>query len=195
MIRGLAGVIIWTDDPGQDGRLLPGHAWTDVSLGAFALRIVQVGRRPAGNREPFRRQGKSSSDPYRVMVNLDVEDIHASVRTAIERQGRVHSPAGARALGRVGVHLHRPGREYFATAGAAEGRLACLVPGGFQHVGGCIEDHVVNGYVDHGVADHLLSGCVDGVTDGLLEFQDLGVFALARAVRSDWAMSCAPELK
>ena len=77
MIRGLAGVIIWTDDLGRmvdfyrDTLGLTPHSerphfvsfkWGDVRLGIGSHSGVK-GR---------------SSDPYRVMVNLDVGDIHAT---------------------------------------------------------------------------------------------------------------------
>ena len=77
MIRGLAGVIIWTDDLGRmadfyrDTLGLKPHSerpsfvsfkWGDVRLGIGSHSGVKG----------------ASSDPYRVMVNLDVEDIHAA---------------------------------------------------------------------------------------------------------------------
>ena len=77
MIRGLAGVIIWTDDLGRmvdfyrDTLGMTPHSerphfvsfkWGDVRLGIGSHSGVKG----------------SSSDPYRVMVNLDVEDIHAT---------------------------------------------------------------------------------------------------------------------
>ena len=76
MIRGLAGAIIWTDDLGRmvgfyrDTLGLTPHSerpqfvsfkWGSVKLG--------IGKHSGVN--------GASSDPFRVMVNLDVEDIHA----------------------------------------------------------------------------------------------------------------------
>ena len=76
MIRGLAGVIIWTDDLDSmvefylDTLGLTPHSvrpafvsfkWGDVRLG-IGTHAQVAGR---------------SSDRYRVMVNLDVDDIHA----------------------------------------------------------------------------------------------------------------------
>ncbi len=76
MIRGLAGVIIWTDDlsrmvgfyrdtlgltPNSERPHFVSFQWGSVKFGIGAHTGVEGG----------------SKDPYRVMVNLDVEGIHA----------------------------------------------------------------------------------------------------------------------
>ena len=77
MIRGLAGVIIWTDDLGRmvdfyrDTLGLKPHS-ERPSFVSFKWGSVRLG---IGSHSGVRGQ---SSDPYRVMVNLDVEDIHAA---------------------------------------------------------------------------------------------------------------------
>lgn len=77
MIRGLAGAIIWTDDlsrmvnfyrdtlgmtPNSERPHFVSFKWGSVKLGIGAHSGVEG----------------ASRDPYRVMVNLDVEDIHAT---------------------------------------------------------------------------------------------------------------------
>ncbi|MCY4530360.1 MAG: VOC family protein [Chloroflexi bacterium] len=77
MIRGLAGVIIWTDDlprmvefyrdtlgltPNSERPHFVSFKWGRVKLGIGKHSGVKG----------------ASGDPYRVMVNLDVEDIHAA---------------------------------------------------------------------------------------------------------------------
>ena len=76
MIRGLAGVILWTDDldgmvdfyrdtlgltPHSERPAFVSFKWGNVRLGIGSHSNVKG----------------ASGDPYRVMVNLDVEDIHA----------------------------------------------------------------------------------------------------------------------
>ena len=77
MIRGLAGVIIWTDD--LDGM---------IDFYRDTLGLTPHSERPSFVSFKWGASGSvsgvipgvkgASSDPYRVMVNLDVEDIHAA---------------------------------------------------------------------------------------------------------------------
>ena len=55
-------------------------------------------------------QGKSA-DPYRIMANFGVDDIHEMHRHLTSRRRGVHSPAGTGTLGRLGSHLQGPRRQ------------------------------------------------------------------------------------
>ena len=61
---------------------------------------------------------EESLDPFRMMLNLGVDDIHAVHARMVDNGAEFIRPAGAGGVGRLDRDVQGPGREYVAVDGA-----------------------------------------------------------------------------
>ena len=124
MINGVAGVIIWTDD--LDAML--GFYRDTLGLTPNSVRPHFVSFKWGGVRLGLGTHAKVAGinkDPFRIMINLGVEDIHAEHERLVSEGSGVHEAARARALGRLGRHFLGPRRQHHP-ASAAPWNRSCL---------------------------------------------------------------------